>query len=101
MQNAKHNPFDLNVCAVLPWLFSHRYGGVTVGNIQKSVPASFGRKIPPMVRKIAVRRSAQVGVTLYTEQVAEPPKSKPPLTERPLVCRSCTTTKATTACQHT
>ncbi|KAL2092632.1 hypothetical protein ACEWY4_012430 [Coilia grayii] len=38
----------------------HRYGGLTVGNIQKSVPASFGRKIPPMVRKIAVRRSSQV-----------------------------------------
>uniref|UniRef100_A0A3B4XA03 ATP-binding cassette sub-family A member 2 n=1 Tax=Seriola lalandi dorsalis TaxID=1841481 RepID=A0A3B4XA03_SERLL len=38
----------------------HRYGGLTVGNIQKSIPASFGRKIPPMVRKIAVRRSAQV-----------------------------------------
>ncbi|XP_036454330.1 ATP-binding cassette sub-family A member 2 isoform X2 [Colossoma macropomum] len=38
----------------------HRYGGITVGNIQKSVPASFGRKTPPMVRKIAVRRSAQV-----------------------------------------
>uniref|UniRef100_W5KXQ3 ATP binding cassette subfamily A member 2 n=1 Tax=Astyanax mexicanus TaxID=7994 RepID=W5KXQ3_ASTMX len=38
----------------------HRYGGLTVGNIQKSVPASFGRKTPPMVRKIAVRRSAQV-----------------------------------------
>ncbi|KAM8886615.1 ATP-binding cassette sub-family A member 2 [Spinachia spinachia] len=38
----------------------HRYGGLTVGNIQKSIPASFGRKIPAMVRKIAVRRSAQV-----------------------------------------
>ncbi|XP_070689151.1 ATP-binding cassette sub-family A member 2 [Pempheris klunzingeri] len=38
----------------------HRYGGLTVGNIQKSIPASFGRNIPPMVRKIAVRRSAQV-----------------------------------------
>ncbi|XP_062310063.1 LOW QUALITY PROTEIN: ATP-binding cassette sub-family A member 2 [Osmerus eperlanus] len=38
----------------------HRYGGITVGNIQKSIPASFGRKTPPMVRKIAVRRSAQV-----------------------------------------
>ncbi|XP_030646875.1 ATP-binding cassette sub-family A member 2 [Chanos chanos] len=38
----------------------HRYGGLTVGNIQKSIPASFGRKTPPMVRKIAVRRSAQV-----------------------------------------
>ncbi|XP_028269247.1 ATP-binding cassette sub-family A member 2 isoform X3 [Parambassis ranga] len=38
----------------------HRYGGLTVGNIQKSIPASFGRKIPPMVRKIAVRRSSQV-----------------------------------------
>ncbi|XP_068166235.1 ATP-binding cassette sub-family A member 2 isoform X2 [Antennarius striatus] len=38
----------------------HRYGGITVGNIQKSVPASFGRNIPPMVRKIAVRRAAQV-----------------------------------------
>ncbi|KAA8578520.1 hypothetical protein FQN60_007312, partial [Etheostoma spectabile] len=38
----------------------HRYGGLTVGNIQKSIPPSFGRKIPTMVRKIAVRRSAQV-----------------------------------------
>ncbi|XP_078141495.1 ATP-binding cassette sub-family A member 2 [Centroberyx gerrardi] len=38
----------------------HRYGGITVGNIQKSIPASFGRKTPPMGRKIAVRRSAQV-----------------------------------------
>uniref|UniRef100_A0A4W4HDR5 ATP-binding cassette sub-family A member 2 n=1 Tax=Electrophorus electricus TaxID=8005 RepID=A0A4W4HDR5_ELEEL len=38
----------------------HRYGGITVGNIQKSVPASFGRKTPLMVRKIAVRRAAQV-----------------------------------------
>uniref|UniRef100_A0A3B3QVD2 ATP-binding cassette sub-family A member 2 n=1 Tax=Paramormyrops kingsleyae TaxID=1676925 RepID=A0A3B3QVD2_9TELE len=38
----------------------HRYGGITVGNIQKSIPASFGKNIPPMVRKIAVRRSAQV-----------------------------------------
>ncbi|XP_037633283.1 LOW QUALITY PROTEIN: ATP-binding cassette sub-family A member 2 [Sebastes umbrosus] len=38
----------------------HRYGALTVGNIQKSIPASFGKKIPPMVRKIAVRRSAQV-----------------------------------------
>ncbi|XP_028297047.1 uncharacterized protein LOC114458869 isoform X2 [Gouania willdenowi] len=38
----------------------HRYGGLTVGNVQKSIPASFGRQIPPMVRKMAVRRSAQV-----------------------------------------
>ncbi|KAG7281475.1 hypothetical protein CRUP_012418 [Coryphaenoides rupestris] len=38
----------------------HRYGGLTVGNIQKSIPASFGRTTPPMVRKIAVRRSAQM-----------------------------------------
>ncbi|XP_056152954.1 ATP-binding cassette sub-family A member 2 [Lampris incognitus] len=38
----------------------HRYGGITVGNIQKSIPPSFGRKTPPMVRKIAVRRSSQV-----------------------------------------
>ncbi|XP_041642863.1 ATP-binding cassette sub-family A member 2 isoform X1 [Cheilinus undulatus] len=38
----------------------HRYGGLTVGNIQKSIPASFGSNLPPMVRKIAVRRSAQV-----------------------------------------
>ncbi|XP_028297042.1 ATP-binding cassette sub-family A member 2-like isoform X2 [Gouania willdenowi] len=27
----------------------HRYGGLTVGNVQKSIPASFGRQIPPMV----------------------------------------------------
>uniref|UniRef100_A0AAV2MP22 ABC transporter domain-containing protein n=1 Tax=Knipowitschia caucasica TaxID=637954 RepID=A0AAV2MP22_KNICA len=38
----------------------HRYGGLTVGNIQKSVPAAFGNKVPPLVRKIAVRRAAQV-----------------------------------------
>ena len=46
----------------------NRYGGLTVGNIQKSIPASFGRKIPPMVRKIAVRRSAQVKRALWTRQ---------------------------------
>ncbi|XP_031807821.1 ATP-binding cassette sub-family A member 2 isoform X3 [Sarcophilus harrisii] len=38
----------------------HRYGAITFGNIQKSIPASFGAKAPPMVRKIAVRRTAQV-----------------------------------------
>nr|XP_056716199.1 ATP-binding cassette sub-family A member 2 [Euleptes europaea] len=38
----------------------HRYGAMTFGNIQKSIPASFGAKAPPMVRKIAVRRTAQV-----------------------------------------
>ncbi|KTF75728.1 hypothetical protein cypCar_00025040, partial [Cyprinus carpio] len=42
----------------------HRYGGFTVGNIQKSVSASFGRKTPPMVRKIAVRRSSQASITV-------------------------------------
>jgi len=41
-----------------------------VGNIQKSIPASFGRRTPPMVRKIAVRRSAQVrGLTSRSAQV--------------------------------
>lgn len=39
---------------------ARRYGAITVGNIQKSIPASFGGQIPPMIRKIAVRRSAQV-----------------------------------------
>ncbi|XP_063172407.1 LOW QUALITY PROTEIN: ATP-binding cassette sub-family A member 2 [Candoia aspera] len=38
----------------------HRYGAVTFGNIQKSIPASFGARAPPMVRKIAVRSTAQV-----------------------------------------
>uniref|UniRef100_A0A8C4WL01 ATP-binding cassette sub-family A member 2 n=1 Tax=Gopherus evgoodei TaxID=1825980 RepID=A0A8C4WL01_9SAUR len=38
----------------------HRYGAITVGNVQKSIPASFGTQAPPMVRKIAVRRTAQV-----------------------------------------
>ncbi|XP_074871184.1 ATP-binding cassette sub-family A member 2 isoform X2 [Carettochelys insculpta] len=38
----------------------HRYGAITVGNVQKSIPASFGTRAPPMVRKIAVRRTAQV-----------------------------------------
>uniref|UniRef100_A0A4W3GWE2 ATP-binding cassette sub-family A member 2 n=1 Tax=Callorhinchus milii TaxID=7868 RepID=A0A4W3GWE2_CALMI len=37
----------------------HRYGGVTFGNVQRSIPASFGAKAAPMVRKIAVRRTAQ------------------------------------------
>ncbi|XP_043914151.1 ATP-binding cassette sub-family A member 2 [Protopterus annectens] len=38
----------------------HRYGALTFGNVQKSIPTSFGTKAPPMVRKIAVRRAAQV-----------------------------------------
>ncbi|KAM4661795.1 ATP-binding cassette sub-family A member 2 [Discoglossus pictus] len=37
----------------------HRYGAVTFGNVQKSIPASFGLKAPPMLKKIAVRRAAQ------------------------------------------
>ncbi|NXK80388.1 ABCA2 protein, partial [Amazona guildingii] len=39
----------------------HRqYGALTFGNIQKSIPASFGARAPATVRKIAVRRAAQV-----------------------------------------
>uniref|UniRef100_A0A8C6Y8P9 ATP-binding cassette sub-family A member 2 n=1 Tax=Naja naja TaxID=35670 RepID=A0A8C6Y8P9_NAJNA len=38
----------------------HRYGAVTFGNIQKSIPASFGENMPLMLRKIAVRSTAQV-----------------------------------------
>ncbi|XP_054980053.1 ATP-binding cassette sub-family A member 2 isoform X2 [Sorex araneus] len=38
----------------------HRYGAITFGNVQKSIPASFGSRAPAMVRKIAVRRVAQV-----------------------------------------
>uniref|UniRef100_A0A8B9MKZ8 ATP-binding cassette sub-family A member 2 n=1 Tax=Accipiter nisus TaxID=211598 RepID=A0A8B9MKZ8_9AVES len=38
----------------------HRYGALTFGNVQKSIPASFGARAPAMVRKIAVRRTAQV-----------------------------------------
>ncbi|XP_073077021.1 ATP-binding cassette sub-family A member 2 isoform X2 [Manis javanica] len=38
----------------------HRYGAITFGNIQKSIPVSFGARAPAMVRKIAVRRAAQV-----------------------------------------
>lgn len=37
-----------------------RYGAITFGNVQKSIPASFGARAPVMVRKIAVRRAAQV-----------------------------------------
>ncbi|XP_075435187.1 ATP-binding cassette sub-family A member 2 [Ascaphus truei] len=37
----------------------HRYGALTFGNVQKTIPASFGVKAPPMLRKIAVRRTAQ------------------------------------------
>ncbi|XP_032334844.1 ATP-binding cassette sub-family A member 2 isoform X4 [Camelus ferus] len=37
----------------------HRYGAITFGNVQKSIPASFGARAPAMVRKIAVRRAAQ------------------------------------------
>ncbi|PKU38625.1 atp-binding cassette sub-family a member 2 isoform x1 [Limosa lapponica baueri] len=36
------------------------YGALTFGNIQKSIPASFGARAPATVRKIAVRRTAQV-----------------------------------------
>lgn len=39
---------------------SSRYGAITFGNVQKSIPASFGARAPAMVRKIAVRRAAQV-----------------------------------------
>ncbi|KAK2120757.1 ATP-binding cassette sub- A member 2 [Saguinus oedipus] len=38
----------------------HRYGAITFGNVLKSIPASFGTRAPPMVRKVAVRRAAQV-----------------------------------------
>ncbi|NXN15215.1 ABCA2 protein, partial [Indicator maculatus] len=38
----------------------HRYGALTFGNVQKSIPASFGARAPATVRKIAVRRAAQV-----------------------------------------
>uniref|UniRef100_A0A8C5TQE4 ATP-binding cassette sub-family A member 2 n=1 Tax=Malurus cyaneus samueli TaxID=2593467 RepID=A0A8C5TQE4_9PASS len=38
----------------------HRYGALTFGNVQKSIPASFGARAPATVRKIAVRRTAQV-----------------------------------------
>uniref|UniRef100_A0A8C5QFN3 ATP-binding cassette sub-family A member 2 n=1 Tax=Leptobrachium leishanense TaxID=445787 RepID=A0A8C5QFN3_9ANUR len=37
----------------------HRYGALTFGNVQKSIPASFGVKAPPTLRKIAVRHTAQ------------------------------------------
>ncbi|XP_074218809.1 ATP-binding cassette sub-family A member 2 isoform X4 [Camelus bactrianus] len=37
----------------------HRYGAITFGNVQKSIPVSFGARAPAMVRKIAVRRAAQ------------------------------------------
>ncbi|XP_055516314.1 ATP-binding cassette sub-family A member 2 [Leucoraja erinacea] len=37
----------------------HRYGGLTFGNVLKSIPASFSTQAAPMVRKIAVRRTAQ------------------------------------------
>ncbi|XP_063792321.1 ATP-binding cassette sub-family A member 2 [Pseudophryne corroboree] len=37
----------------------HRYGALTFGNVQKSIPASFEAKAPPMLRKIAVRHTAQ------------------------------------------
>lgn len=40
-----------------------RYGAITFGNVQKSIPASFGARAPAMVRKIAVRRAAQVSTT--------------------------------------
>ncbi|KFW82738.1 ATP-binding cassette sub-family A member 2, partial [Manacus vitellinus] len=36
------------------------YGALTFGNVQKSIPASFGARAPAMVRKIAVRRTAAV-----------------------------------------
>lgn len=43
---------------------SHSYGAITFGNIQKSIPAPIGTRTPLMVRKIAVRRVAQVGCCL-------------------------------------
>lgn len=43
-----------------PLTYLPRYGAITFGNIQKSIPVSFGARAPVMVRKIAVRRAAQV-----------------------------------------
>lgn len=47
---------------LLSGALAHRYGALTFGNVQKSIPASFGAKAPATVRKIAVRRTAQVGL---------------------------------------
>lgn len=84
----------------------NRYGGITVGNIQNSIPASFGRKIPPIVRKIAVRRSAQVRKAFWNvhkvhKYLLTISTYKQPLTHWVLMSRFCTTTKVTTACQRT
>lgn len=43
-----------------PSICLSRYGAITFGNVQKSIPASFGARAPAMVRKMAVRRAAQV-----------------------------------------
>jgi hypothetical protein len=53
---ASHCPPSLTV----PPTCLPRYGAITFGNVLKSIPASFGARAPPMVRKIAVRRAAQV-----------------------------------------
>lgn len=42
--------------------FKPRYGALTLGNVQKAIPSSFEAKAPPMLRKIAVRHTAQVSV---------------------------------------
>lgn len=47
-----------------PLPVSYSYGAITFGNIQKSIPAPIGTRTPLMVRKIAVRRVAQVGCCL-------------------------------------
>ena len=50
---------------------SHRYGALTFGNVQKSIPASFGARAPATVRKIAVRRTAQVGPRCAPRQLGD------------------------------
>lgn len=50
---------------------SHRYGALTFGNVQKSIPASFGARAPATVRKIAVRRTAQVGLRCTPWQLGD------------------------------
>uniref|UniRef100_A0A8C3V4W5 ATP-binding cassette sub-family A member 2 n=1 Tax=Catharus ustulatus TaxID=91951 RepID=A0A8C3V4W5_CATUS len=41
-------------CSFLSSVLFHRYGALTFGNVQKSIPASFGARAPATVRKIAV-----------------------------------------------
>lgn len=45
--------------------FVFRYGAFVFGNNRSFIPKDFGKKSPPLFRKVAVKNAAQVGGSFY------------------------------------